>query len=146
MRFETSSYTSCSFCDDLSGARECAIVAENEFAVAQVNQRQYERGAMLVISRTHRESILDIESHELEGVYRLARDVAHAATKALRAKGMNIFQNNGERAGQSEPHFHVHVVPRYEDGDPHRIFQQHECQLLSLEEQRLVAALIGAAL
>jgi diadenosine tetraphosphate (Ap4A) HIT family hydrolase len=59
---------------------------------------------------------------------------------------MNIYQNNGKRAGQSEPHFHVHVVPRYEHGDPHRIFEQHECQLLSLEEQRLVAALIGAEL
>ncbi|HEX2655800.1 MAG TPA: HIT domain-containing protein [Xanthobacteraceae bacterium] len=146
MRFEIPSYTSCSFCDDLSGARGCAIVAENEFAVAEINQRQYERGAMLVIPRTHRESILDIERHELEGVYRLARDVAHAATKALGARGMNIFQNNGKGAGQSEPHFHVHVVPRYEDGDPHRVFQQRECQLLSLEEQRLVAALIGAEL
>ena len=146
MAFEIHPYTSCSFCDDLSGARGCAIVAENEFAVAEINHRQYERGAMLVIPRAHRESILDIERQELEGVYRLVRVVAHGAVKALSAKGMNIFQNNGGRAGQSEPHFHVHVVPRYEDGDPHKIFQQNECQLLSLEEQRLVAAMIRAAL
>jgi histidine triad (HIT) family protein len=146
MRFEISSYTSCSFCDDLSGARECVIVAENDFALAEMNERQFERGAMLVIPRAHRESILDIETRELEGVYRLARDVARAAAKALSAKGMNIFQNNGRKAGQSQPHFHVHVVPRYEDGDPQKIFRQHECQRLSLEEQRSVAAIIRAAL
>jgi histidine triad (HIT) family protein len=146
MSFEIAPYRSCSFCDDLSGARECAIVAENDLAMAEINQRQYERGAMLIIPRRHRESILDIESHELDSVYRLAQSVAHAATKALGAKGMNIFQNNGRSAGQSEPHFHVHVVPRYEDGDPQKIFLQHECQLLSLKEQQAVADLIKAAL
>lgn len=146
MTFEIAPYRSCSLCDDLSGARECAIVAENDLAMAEINQRQYERGAMLIVPRRHRESILDIENHELEGVYRLVRRVAYAATKALGAKGMNIFQNNGRRAGQSEPHFHVHVVPRYEDGDPQKIFRQHECQLLSLKEQQAVAYLIKGAL
>ena len=146
MRFEIHPYTSCSFCEDLSVSRECAVVAENEFAVAEINQRQYERGAMLVIPRVHRESVLDIESRELDGVYRLARVVAHGATKVLAARGMNIFQNSGRRAGQSEPHFHVHVVPRFEEDDPCRIFQQRECQLLSLEEQQIVAALIRASL
>jgi len=101
---------------------------------------------MLIIPRRHRESILDIENHELDGVHRLARRVAQAATKALGAKGMNIFQNNGRLAGQSEPHFHVHVVPRYEDGDPQKIFRQHECQLLSLKEQQAIADLIKGAL
>jgi histidine triad (HIT) family protein len=146
MRFELPPYTSCSFCDDLLGSRECAIVAENEHAMAEIDERQYERGAMLVIPRTHRESILDIENHEIEGVYRLVRVVAHAAVKAFGARGMNIFQNSGRVAGQSEPHFHVHVVPRYEDSDPHKIFLQHDCQVMSMEEQRAVAASIRAAL
>lgn len=146
MKFELPPYASCSFCDDLSGTRECAIVAENEHAMAQINQRQYERGAMLVIPRSHRESILDIERHEIEGVYSLAREIAHAATRALGARGMNIFQNNGFNAGQSEPHFHVHVVPRFDGGDPHRIFQQKDCELLSMNQQRAIAELIKAAL
>jgi histidine triad (HIT) family protein len=146
MRFELPPYASCSFCDDLSGTRECAIVAENEHAVAEIDERQYERGAMLVIPKTHRESILDIEYREIESVYRLVREVALAAAKAFGAQGMNIFQNNGRRAGQSEPHFHVHVVPRFGDSDPHKIFLQHDCQVISMEEQRAVAASIRAAL
>jgi len=146
MRFELPPYSSCSFCDDLSGTRECAIVADNEHALAELDERQYERGAMLVIPKKHRESVLDIESREIEGIYSLVRDVAYAAAKAFGAHGMNIFQNNGAKAGQSEPHFHVHVIPRYRDSDPHRIFLQHDCEVISMEEQRVIAELIRAVL
>ena len=146
MRFELSPYASCSFCDDLSGTRECAIVAENEHAVAEIDERQYERGAMLIIPRKHRESLLDIDRQEIEGVYALAREVAQAAVRAFGAHGVNVFQNNGRSAGQTEPHFHVHVVPRYEGSDPHKIFLQADCEVTSMEEQRAVADVISAAL
>jgi len=146
MKFELPAYNSCSFCDDLRGVREFAIVAENEHAVAELDERQYERGAMLVIPRTHRESVLDIEPAEIKGVYSLAQQVACAAAKAFGAQGMNIFQNNGSKAGQSEPHFHVHIVPRFEGTDPHKIFLQHDCEVISIEEQREIASLIRAAL
>jgi len=146
VRFDLPPYGSCSFCDDLSGSRECAIVAENEHALAEIDERQYERGAMLVIPKKHRESVLDIDPREMEGVYRLVRDVAHAAAKAFGAHGMNIFQNNGAKAGQTEPHFHVHVVPRYRDSDPHKIFLLQDCEVMPMEEQRAIASAIRAAL
>jgi histidine triad (HIT) family protein len=129
----------------LSGARECAIVAENEHAIAEINERQFERGAMLVIPRKHRESVLDIKEREIEGVYRLVRIVAHAAAKALDAHGMSIFQNNGAGANH-EPHYHVHVVPRFKGSDPHRIFTQPDFEVMSMKEQRAIADLIRSAL
>ena len=146
MRFDLPQYSTCSFCDDLSGARECAFVAENEHAVAELDDRQYERGAMLVIPKIHRESVLDIQCEEIEAVYSLVREVAGAVTKAFGARGMNVFQNNGEKAGQHEPHFHVHVIPRYGDSDPHRIFLQQDCDVMPMQEQRVIADLIRAAL
>ena len=145
VRFELPPYASCSFCDDLSGARECAIVAGNRHAIAEINERQFERGAMLVIPRKHRESVLDIEEGEIEGVYSLVRVVAHAATKALDAQGMSIYQNNGAGATH-EPHFHVHVVPRFKGSDPHRIFLQSDCEVMSMNDQRAIADLIRSAL
>jgi histidine triad (HIT) family protein len=146
LRFSIPAYEACSFCEDLAGARECAIVAENAYAVAQVNERQYERGAMLIIPRAHRESILDIGQDEIEGVYRLVRQVAHAAAVACGAVGMNVFQNNGSMAGQTEPHFHVHVVPRYEASDPDRRFMHRHYTAIPIEEQRAIAAVIRTAL
>jgi len=146
LKFELPPYDSCSFCDDLAGTRECAFVAENEYAVAEIDERQYERGAMLVIPRKHRESILEIERSEIEGVYSLVREVARGATLAFGAVGMNVFQNNGSKAGQHEPHFHVHVVPRYKASDPNRRFLQRDYNVISVEEQRAIADLVKAAL
>lgn len=144
MRFELAPYERCSFCDDLSGARPCAMIADNELAFAELDERQYERGALLVLPKRHRESILDIEAVEIESVYRLAREVARAATFAFGALGMNVFQNNGTKAGQHEPHFHVHVVPRYKASDPNRRFLQRDYDVISIEEQRAIAAAIRA--
>ena len=95
MPFPVAPYDTCSFCLDLSGERECAFVTENDRAAAQVDERQYERGAMLIIPKLHRETILDIEESELEAVYALAKRMAMAAERAYGAVGANIYQNNG---------------------------------------------------
>jgi diadenosine tetraphosphate (Ap4A) HIT family hydrolase len=59
---------------------------------------------------------------------------------------MNVFQNNGSKAGQHEPHFHVHVVPRYKTSDPNRRFLQRDYDVISIEEQRAIAELIRKAM
>jgi histidine triad (HIT) family protein len=146
MRYPLAPYDRCSFCHDLSGGRECAFVAQNELAAAEIDLRQYETGAMLVIPRAHRESILDITPEELDAVYRLALQVGRAATLALGAVGMNVYQNNGIKAGQHEPHFHVHVVPRYEASDPDRLFRQRDYPPVPLHERHGLAARIRSAL
>ena len=145
-QFELAPYNECSFCQDVAGTRDCAIIAESELAIAQVNLRQYERGAMLVVPRAHRESVLEIRDEEICASYLLARRVARAAVIAFGAVGVNIYQNNGLKAGQHEPHFHVHVVPRYSQSEPGRRFSQLEFEPISIEEQRAIAALIRAAL
>ena len=146
MRFELLPYTTCSFCQDLAGERECAFIAENEHAVAQVDERQYERGAMLVIPRSHRESVLDIESIEIQSIYSLVRDIARAATAAFGAMGMNVFQNNGSKAGQHEPHFHVHVIPRYPTSDMSQRFNEGVFPQTPIDELERLAERMRTAL
>ena len=146
MPFPVAPYDNCSFCLDLSGERECAFITENDHAAAQVDERQYERGAMLIIPRNHRETILDIEEAELEAVYRLAKQMAQAAERAYGAVGANIYQNNGLKASQHEPHFHVHVVPKYEDSESEKLFLQRNYDVIPLEEQRQIASILRAAL
>jgi histidine triad (HIT) family protein len=146
MKFELPPYDSCSFCQDLSGERECAFVLRTDHGAVEIDERQYERGAMLVIPIVHRESILDIEDDEVAHLYKLAKQVGTAAAKAFGAVGVNVYQNNGTKAGQHEPHFHVHVVPRYGTSDPDRRFLQRDYDVISIEEQRAIAASIRAAL
>ncbi len=146
MPFPVAPYDTCSFCLDLSGERECAFITENDHAAAQVDERQYERGAMLIIPRHHRETILDIEESELEAVYALAKRMTRAVERAYGAVGANIYQNNGLKASQHEPHFHVHVVPKYEDSESEKLFLQRNYDVIPIEEQRQIASTLRAAL
>ena len=146
MPFLVATYDTCSLCLDLSGDRECAFITDNEYAAAQVDERQYERGAMLVIPKNHHETILDIEESEIEAVYRLVKQMALAAERAYSAIGANIYQNNGLKASQHEPHFHVHVVPKYEDSESEKLFLQRNYDVISIEEQRQIASTLRAAL
>ena len=146
MPFPVAPYDTCSFCLDLSGERECAFVTENDRAAAQVDERQYERGAMLIIPRHHCETILDIEESELEAVYALAKRMTRAVERAYGAVGANIYQNNGLKASQHEPHFHVHVVPKYEDSESEKLFLQRNYDVIPIEEQRQIASTLRAAL
>ena len=57
--------------------------------------------------------------------------LAKAITSALNASGCNILNNCGELAGQSVMHFHVHIIPRYENDDLKIEFKEHS---LNLEE------------
>jgi diadenosine tetraphosphate (Ap4A) HIT family hydrolase len=57
-----------------------------------------------------------------------------------------VYQNNGSKAGQHEPHFHVHVVPRYQASDPNRRFLQRDHSVISVEEQRAIAELVKASI
>ena len=146
MPFPIAPYETCSFCLDLSGDRECAFVSENEFAAAEVNERQYEQGAMLIIPKNHRETILNMEDREVDAVYRLARQMALAAERAFGAVGANIYQNNGLAASQHEPHVHVHVVPKYEHSEREKLFLQRDYEVISMEEQRRIASALRGAL
>jgi histidine triad (HIT) family protein len=146
MPFQLASYASCSFCEYLAGHRDCAFIIREPLAAAFVNRTQYERGALLVVPTTHRATILDITHEEIASVYGLAKRLAAAAERAFGAVGANVFQNNGTRAGQHVPHFHVHVVPRYENSDPEKLFLQRDFAIAPSEEQRRVADEIRSAL
>jgi histidine triad (HIT) family protein len=78
------------------------------------------RGHALVIPRIHTPDLLSIESHELSAVTGAAQRLAARAKQRLGADGINLINSCGAAAWQTVFHFHIHVVPRYED-DPLRL-------------------------
>jgi histidine triad (HIT) family protein len=140
MPFQLAPYDACGFCRYVAGQLEWVLLAEDDLAAAFVNHRQYERGAALVIPRAHRETILDLSAAEIASLYGLARRLAHAMEAAFGACGVNVYQNNGIKAGQHVPHVHVHVVPRYPTSDPERLFLQRDFPIVPLADLRVIAA------
>lgn len=72
-------------------------------------------GHMLIIPKKHIEDIFSLDEETAAGLFQLAAMLAPRLKKALQAEGLNILQNNGEAAGQTVQHLHVHLIPRYKN-------------------------------
>jgi histidine triad (HIT) family protein len=83
--------------------------------------------------------MLDLLPEEISSIYLHAQELAAALCKAFDPVGFNIFQNNGIASGQTVPHFHVHLIPRYSTDDPEKIFKARQVGPTPLEERLLIA-------
>ncbi len=86
---------------------------EDEDVLAILDISQTTRGHALVMPKKHCESMLSCPQEILNKVMFVAKKIGQVEMSALGAKGINILANCGEAAGQTVPHFHVHVIPRY---------------------------------
>ena len=105
----------CVFCAIRDGRLPAITLAEDARAFAVLDINPIHDGHTLVIPRAHAETIFDIAEEDVVATMRLARRVAAGIRKALRPDGLNLLQNNGPAAFQSVPHFHVHLIPRWDD-------------------------------
>ncbi len=105
----------CPFCAIVEGLRDQEIVASDGDSVAFLCEPPATQGHTLIVPRRHRSDIWDVEEDELLQMAEMARRLALVMRERLGATGINLRQNSGARAGQDVFHFHLHVVPRYED-------------------------------
>jgi len=107
--------TDCPFCAIVEGRRDQEIVASDGDSVAFLCEPPATQGHTLIVPRSHRSDIWDVEEDELAQIAELGRRLAAVMREGLGATGINLRQNSEARAGQDVFHFHLHVVPRYED-------------------------------
>jgi len=103
----------CPFCD--LGDR---VVAENALAVAVRDLEPASRGHTLVIPKRHTASFFDLNAEEIAACHALLRGERAALAKSDRPDGYNVGVNDGQAAGQSVPHTHWHLIPRYQGDHP----------------------------
>jgi histidine triad (HIT) family protein len=111
------SQADCIFCKIVAGALPARIVDEDELTMAFMDINPATRGHALVIPRTHTRDLLSIDPQELSAVMNAAQRLAVRAKERLGAAGINVINSCGSAAWQTVFHFHLHVIPRYED-DP----------------------------
>jgi histidine triad (HIT) family protein len=104
----------CPFCEIVAGRRD-ELVYTNETVAAFLCDPPATSGHTLIVPRLHRTDIWDVTREEAAAAVVLARRLAEVMRDRLGATGVNLRQNSGARAGQDVFHFHLHVVPRYED-------------------------------
>jgi histidine triad (HIT) family protein len=107
----------CIFCKVLAGEIPSEEVDSDERTVTVMDINPATRGHVVVITRTHAESLLDLDDEDLLAAMQTVRRVTERMRETLDPAGFNILHNIGRAAWQSIFHFHVHVIPRYVD-DP----------------------------
>ena len=99
----------CLFCAIVAGG-PAHRVSETEAAVGFLDTRPVFPGHVLVVPRTHIETLLELPNRELEPFFAAVQRVAQAVETGLGAEGSFVAVNN--KVSQSVPHLHAHVVPR----------------------------------
>ncbi|TCN27969.1 histidine triad (HIT) family protein [Mesobacillus foraminis] len=107
----------CIFCKIVNGEIPAAKVYENEHVLAFLDISQVTKGHTLVIPKVHKENVNELTEEIAGNLFKEVPKIANAIKKAYDPIGLNTLNNNGEHAGQSVFHFHMHLIPRYGKGD-----------------------------
>jgi histidine triad (HIT) family protein len=107
--------STCPFCDIVAGHRGDELLYADDTVAAFLCNPPATSGHTLIVPRAHRADVWEIEPPELSAATELARRLSAVMRERLGAIGVNLRQNSGERSGQDVFHFHLHVVPRYEN-------------------------------
>ena len=101
----------CRFCLSRQGRR---IMIEGKYGFAAWDRHPASEGHFLVIPYRHFSDYFDITDEEREELWRLVDEGKAMADEKHNPDGYNIGINVGTWAGQSIPHLHIHVIPRYQ--------------------------------
>ncbi len=107
----------CIFCKIIKGEIPSAKVFENDDVVAFLDISQVTKGHTLVIPKVHKENIFELTPEIASKLFEVVPEISNAIKKAYNPIGLNLLNNNGEKAGQSVFHYHLHIIPRYGEGD-----------------------------
>lgn len=120
------------FCKIIDGEIPCYKLYEDDDVLAFLDISQVTKGHALVISKKHFDNFLSTPQEVMHKVMDVAQRIGQVDIKLLGAKGVNILSNCYPAAGQSVMHFHVHVIPRYEQGEGIEITMKNNSEGLNL--------------
>ena len=103
----------CIFCKIAKGEIHSATVYEDSHFTVILDVNPATKGHCLIIPKEHFDNIYYLDDKTAAHVFQVAVKVANAINDSLHPVGLNVVQNNGEAAGQTVFHFHMHIIPRY---------------------------------
>lgn len=105
----------CIFCKLANGVIPTNSIYEDENFNVILDMSPATKGHALILPKEHYKNLYEIPEDTAADVMKLAKKMAVKMTERLGADGFNLVQNNNEVAGQTVFHFHMHLIPRYND-------------------------------
>ncbi|MDO5410909.1 MAG: HIT family protein [Lachnospiraceae bacterium] len=106
----------CIFCKIAAGEIPSKTVYEDEMFRVILDLGAASEGHALILPKEHYANLMELDEKTAAAVLPLAGKISKAMMKGLNCDGLNLVQNNGEEAGQTVMHFHLHMIPRYKGG------------------------------
>ena len=123
----------CIFCKIAKGSIPSKTIYEDEKFRVILDLGPATQGHALILPKEHYADIYEIPEETIGDAMKLAKKMAGLMTDKLGCDGFNIVQNNGEAAGQTVKHFHIHLIPRYKDDGQHILWEPGEVSQDELE-------------
>lgn len=105
----------CIFCKLANGVFPTNSIYEDEDFNVILDASPATKGHALILPKEHYDNVYEMPDTLLEKTIKLAKKIIQKETDVLGCDGYNIVQNNGEAAGQTVFHFHMHLIPRYKE-------------------------------
>lgn len=103
----------CIFCKIANGGIPSATLYEDEDFRVILDLGPATRGHALILPKEHYANVIALPDEVTAKAFILAKKMAAKMMEVLHCDGVNVVQNNGEAAGQTVFHFHIHLIPRY---------------------------------
>ncbi len=129
----------CIFCKLANGDIPTNSIYEDDQFNVILDAGPATKGHALILPKEHADNLFDLPPETAAAAIRLAQKLGAGMVKKLDADGLNLVQNNGEAAGQTVMHFHLHLIPRFRSdgqkigwkpGEPSADAQKELCEKL----------------
>lgn len=124
----------CIFCKIANGEIPSKTLYEDEEFRVILDLGPATKGHALILPKNHYANLYELPEDTAAHAMLLAKKMAIKMTDKLRCDGFNLVQNNGEIAGQTVFHFHIHLIPRYKDDNQEIGWKKGEPSQEELEE------------
>lgn len=126
----------CIFCKLANGQIPTRAIYEDEQFKVILDNAPATRGHALILPKDHYANLYELPENTAADAMKLARKMALTMQDRLQCEGFNLVQNNGESAGQTVFHFHMHLIPRYADDHQQILWNPTQLTDAELDEIR----------
>ncbi len=124
----------CIFCKIANGDIPSATLYEDEDFRVILDLGPASKGHALILPKKHAANLFELPEETAGKALVIAKRIGETLKEGLHADGLNIVQNNGAAAGQTVDHFHIHLIPRYQDDTVNVKWQPGELSETDKEE------------
>lgn len=124
----------CIFCKIANGKIPSKTLYEDDKFRVILDLGPATKGHALILPKNHYANLYDLPKEDAGDVMKLAKKMVAKITDKLGCEGFNLVQNNGELAGQTVFHFHLHMIPRYQNDGQTIAWKPQEISQETLEE------------